>query len=74
MADGSDFMGSLRNPAAYNNIIGFRPSFGRVPYGPTMEIFSQQLGYEGPMGRTVKDTAMLLSTMAGFDSRCQVRN
>jgi amidase len=69
VADGSDMMGSLRNPAAYNNIIGFRPSFGRVPSGPTTEIFFQQLGYEGPMGRTVKDTAMLLSTMAGFDAR-----
>jgi amidase len=69
VADGSDMMGSLRNPAAYNNIIGFRPSFGRVPFGPAIEIFSQQLGYEGPMGRTVRDTAMLLSTMAGFDSR-----
>ena len=69
VADGSDAMGSLRNPAAYNNIIGFRPSFGRVPFGPAMEIFSQQLGYEGPMGRTVRDTAMLLSTMAGFDAR-----
>lgn len=69
VADGSDMMGSLRNPAAYNNIIGFRPSFGRVPFGPAMEIFSQQLGYEGPMGRTVKDAAMLLSTMAGFDCR-----
>ncbi len=69
VADGSDMMGSLRNPAAYNNIMGFRPSFGRVPFGPAMEIFSQQLGYEGPMGRTTKDTAMLLSTMAGFDSR-----
>jgi amidase len=69
VADGSDMMGSLRNPAAYNNIIGFRPSFGRVPFGPAMEIFFQQLGYEGPMGRSVKDVAMLLSTMAGFDSR-----
>ncbi len=69
VADGSDMMGSLRNPAAFNNIIGFRPSFGRVPHGPTTEIFLQQLGYDGPMGRTVRDTAMLLSTMAGFDSR-----
>ena len=69
VADGSDMMGSLRNPAAYNNIIGFRPSFGRVPFGPTLEIFSQQLGFEGPMGRNVRDTAMLLSTMAGFDAR-----
>ncbi len=69
VADGSDTMGSLRNPAAYNNIIGFRPSFGRVPSGPTTEIFLRQLGCEGPMGRTVRDTAMLLSTMAGFDAR-----
>jgi amidase len=69
VADGSDMMGSLRNPAAFNNIIGFRPSFGRVPFGPAPEIFSQQLGYEGPMGRTVQDTAMLISIMAGFDSR-----
>jgi len=69
VADGSDMMGSLRNPAAYNNIIGFRPSYGRVPFGPALEVFSQQLGYEGPMGRTVEDTARLLSTMAGFDAR-----
>ncbi|WP_286238618.1 amidase [Neptuniibacter halophilus] len=69
VADGSDMMGSLRNPAAYNNIIGFRPSQGVVPFGPTKEVFFQQLGYEGPMGRTVKDTAMLLSVMSGYDSR-----
>jgi amidase len=69
VADGSDMMGSLRNPAAFNNVIGFRPSFGRVPYGPSLEIFFSQLGYEGPMGRSVSDTAMLLSTMAGFDDR-----
>ncbi len=69
VADGSDMMGSLRNPAGYNNIIGFRPSQGLVPFGPTKEVFYQQLGYEGPMGRTVQDTAMLLSTMAGYDSR-----
>lgn len=69
VADGSDMMGSLRNPAAYNNIIGFRPSQGRVPRGPSRELFYQQLGYAGPMGRTVQDAARLLSTMAGFDSR-----
>ena len=74
VADGSDMMGSLRNPAAYNNIIGFRPSFGRVPYGPTNEIFYQQLGTEGPMGRTVTDLAMLLSVQAGFDSRAPLSN
>lgn len=69
VADGSDMMGSLRNPAAYNNVYGFRPSFGRVPYGPTSEVFIQQLGYEGPMARNVSDLAMLLSVQAGFDAR-----
>jgi amidase len=69
VADGSDMMGSLRNPAAYNNVIGFRPSYGRVPAGPRPELYIQQLGYSGPMGRTVTDTALLLSTMAGYDDR-----
>ncbi|CAM2154372.1 amidase [Pararobbsia alpina] len=70
VADGSDMMGSLRNPAAYNNIVGMRPSRGRVPYGPTPEVFVQQLSTEGPMGRSVEDVARLLSTQAGFDPRC----
>ena len=69
VADGSDMMGSLRNPAAWNNVFGFRPSYGRVPYGPTSEVFIQQLGYEGPMARNVTDLAMLLSVQAGFDAR-----
>ena len=69
VADGSDMMGSLRNPAAFNNVFGFRPSFGRVPCGPSPEVFYQQLAYEGPMARTVKDLAMLLSVQAGFDDR-----
>lgn len=69
VADGSDMMGSLRNPAAWNNIFGFRPSFGRVPFGPTSDVFLQQLGYEGPMGRNVNDLALLLSVQAGFDRR-----
>ncbi|MEJ8824619.1 amidase [Variovorax humicola] len=69
VADGSDMMGSLRNPAGWNNVFGFRPSWGRVPFGPTNEVFMQQLGYEGPMGRTVADLSMLLSVQAGFDAR-----
>lgn len=69
VADGSDMMGSLRNPAGYNNVFGFRPSFGRVPSGPTNEVFYQQLGYEGSMARTVTDLAMLLSVQAGSDDR-----
>ncbi len=69
VADGSDMMGSLRNPAGWNNVFGFRPSWGRVPFGPTSDVFYQQLGYEGPMARTVADLAMLLSVQAGYDAR-----
>ncbi|WP_087686575.1 amidase [Pandoraea sp. PE-S2R-1] len=69
VADGSDMMGSLRNPAAFGNVYGFRPSQGRVPYGPVPEIFVQQLSTEGPMGRTVADVARLLATQAGYDAR-----
>ncbi|WP_083254047.1 amidase [Pandoraea sp. ISTKB] len=69
VADGSDMMGSLRNPAAFGNVYGFRPSQGRVPYGPAPEVFVQQLSTEGPMGRTVADVAQLLVTQAGFDAR-----
>ncbi|WP_271409046.1 amidase [Pseudomonas sp. Q1-7] len=65
VADGSDMMGSLRNPAAFNNVYGLRPSQGRVPFGPTPELFVQQLATEGPMGRSVADVAALLRTQAG---------
>ncbi|MGC8383924.1 amidase [Pseudomonas aeruginosa] len=70
VADGSDMMGSLRNPAAYNNVYGFRPSQGRVPHDPQAELFVQQLATEGPMGRSVADLARLLATQAGYDPRC----
>jgi amidase len=69
VADGSDMMGSLRNPAAWNNIYGLRPSLGRVPGGPDQELFWQQLGCEGPMGRTPEDLAWLFSVQAGYDAR-----
>lgn len=68
VADGSDMMGSLRNPAAFNNVFGFRPSFGRVP-AKGSELFLDQLGYWGAMGRSVADIAMLMSTIAGEDGR-----
>ena len=68
IADGSDMMGSLRNPAAFNNVIGFRPSQGRVPRTPE-DLFYNQLSTNGPMGRDVSDTIRLLGTMAGFDAR-----
>ena len=69
VADGSDMGGSLRNPAAFNNVIGFRPSRGRVPAVPAEDAFFQQLSTEGPMGRSVEDVARLLATMAGWDAR-----
>ncbi len=60
IADGSDMGGSLRNPAAFCNIVGFRPSPGRVPNSS----FSP-LAVSGPMARTLADVALLLSAMAG---------
>ena len=69
VADGSDFMGSLRNPAGWNNIFGMRPSQGRVPLWPATDVYLSQLGTEGPMARTVQDLARLLTTQAGPDAR-----
>lgn len=69
LADGSDFGGSLRNPAAFNNIYGMRPSQGVVPGGPSSELFIAQMGVEGPMARSVADLALLLSVQAGYDPR-----
>ncbi|TPL89789.1 amidase [Mesorhizobium sp. B2-3-13] len=66
VADGSDFGGSLRNPAAWNNVYGFRPSQGLVPAGPDFEVFQAQMGVEGPMGRNVADMALLLDVQAGY--------
>lgn len=66
VADGSDFGGSLRNPAAWNNIYGFRPSQGLVPGGPDVEVFHAQMGVDGPMGRNVRDMALLLDVQAGY--------
>ena len=69
VADGSDFMGSLRNPAGWNNVFGMRPSQGRVPYGPGADVWVDQLGTEGPMARSVRDLARLLATQSGHDAR-----
>lgn len=69
LADGSDFGGSLRNPAGWNGVFGFRTSPGRVPALPEPEGFLQQLSTEGPMGRTVADLSLLLSVMSGWDVR-----
>ncbi|PSJ55624.1 amidase [Pseudaminobacter soli (ex Li et al. 2025)] len=69
VADGSDFGGSLRNPAAFNNVYGLRPSQGLVPGGPMNEVFHSQIGLEGPMARNVRDMALLLDVQAGHDAR-----
>jgi amidase len=69
VADGSDFMGSLRNPAAWNNVFGLRPSQGRVPAYPTNDVWVSQLGTDGPMARTVSDLAQLLEVISGYDPR-----
>ena len=66
VADGSDTGGSLRNPAAFCNVIGFRPSPGRVPGSPG-EPWTD-LSTAGPMARTVDDVALLFSVLAGPDS------
>ena len=69
VADGSDFMGSLRNPAAWGNLFGLRPSQGRVPMSPAQDVWISQLGTEGPMGRSVRDVARLLETQAGWSEK-----
>jgi amidase len=69
LADGSDMGGSLRNPAAFNNVLGLRPSQGRVPRWPRTDAFDQQLVTEGPMARSADDLALLLSVQGGFDAR-----
>ena len=65
-ADGSDLGGSLRNPGSFNNVVGFRPTFGLVPAEPTPVPFVG-FGVKGPIARTVDDTAFLLSVMADSD-------
>jgi amidase len=68
VADGSDHAGSLRNPAAFNNVLGFRPTFGCVPSAEG-DVFLPTLGVIGPMARTATDLARLLSVLAGPDPR-----
>ena len=69
LADGSDMMGSLRNPAAFCNVYGMRPSYGLVPHDPRGDSFLHQLSTDGPMARNVEDMAALLETLAVPDPR-----
>ncbi|MGH9666986.1 MAG: amidase, partial [Bryobacteraceae bacterium] len=71
IADGSDMGGSLRNPASFCNVVGLRPSPGRVAGGPALLGWST-LAVEGPMARTVADVAFLLSAIAGPDPRSPI--
>lgn len=69
VADGSDFMGSLRNPAAWNNIFGLRPSQGRIPQWPVRDVWINQMSTEGPMARCTQDLWRLLQVQSGADPR-----
>jgi amidase len=71
VADGSDMGGSLRNPAAFCNVVGLRPSPGRVPTYP-MPLAWSTMSVQGPMARTVGDVALALSAMAGPDPRSPI--
>jgi amidase len=68
LADGSDLGGSLRNPASFCNVVGLRPSPGRVPQWPVTDP-ADILGVQGPMARTVADAALLLAVLSGPDPR-----
>jgi amidase len=71
IADGSDMGGSLRNPASFCNVVGLRPSPGRVPVWPAATAWST-LSVDGPMARSVADVALVLSAMAGPDNRSPI--
>jgi amidase len=71
IADGSDMGGSLRNPGNFCNVVGLRPSPGRVPMYPAQLAWSG-LMVQGPMARTVRDTALMLSAIAGPDPRSPI--
>lgn len=71
LADGNDMGGSLRLPAGYCNVIGLRPSAGRIPVDPAGDAFVG-LSMQGPMARTVADIALLLSVMAGPSLRSPI--
>ena len=71
LAEGSDHGGSLRNPASYCNVVGFRVSPGRVPHAPNRWAYDT-FSVHGPMARTVRDAALMLSAMAGPDERVPI--
>ncbi len=72
IVNGTDMGGSLRNPANFCNVVGIRPSPGRVPNNPATELAWSGLSVQGPMARNVTDLALLLSVQAGFDRRSPI--
>ena len=73
VGDGSDMGGSLRIPASFCNVVGFRPSFGVIPVVPSRNVWSW-LTRTGPMAREVTDVALAMSVLAGPDSRLPFPN
>jgi len=71
IADGSDMGGSLRNPASFCNVVGLRPSTGRVPNWPSVSAWFT-MAVVGPMARTVQDIALMMSAIAGPDARSPI--
>ncbi|MBT8370645.1 MAG: amidase [Deltaproteobacteria bacterium] len=71
LADGSDMGGSLRNPGNFCNIVGLRTSPGRVPVWPRLAAWFP-ISVQGPMARTVRDAALMLSAIAGPDPRSPI--
>jgi amidase len=67
LADGSDFGGSIRIPAACCGVVGIRPSTGRVSIGPDYHDVSSGIGVDGALARTVLDVAVALDVMSGYE-------
>ncbi len=70
-AEGTDAGGSIRIPAAWCNVVGFKASFGRVPVVMRPNAFAGNTPFvfEGPITRSVEDAALVLSAIAGYDPR-----
>jgi amidase len=68
LAQGSDLAASIRQPAAWSGVVGFKPSQGRVPRVPNASGWSG-LSVDGPIARTVADAALMFAAIAGPDPR-----
>ena len=71
LAEGTDGGGSIRIPASWCGVYGYKPAFGRVPYVSRPNAFGGDTPFlfEGPLTRTVEDAALAMSVLAGYDSR-----